>query len=211
MNITLPDNELSRLEALMKFRILDTEQDETYDAITRVAASILETPIALISFVDSDRAWAKSAIGIVASQSPRELSFCTHTILDVSAPTVVTDATQDIRFSTNPYVVGDPKIRFYCGSPLVTANQEAVGSICGIDTVVRNPPTTNQIRAISDLSRVVMAQLELRQFIFDIQSQVEKLREIAIPDKSEIKDIYETLNSQCDVILDRIKARKFKV
>jgi GAF domain-containing protein len=211
MTIKLPDNELNRLEALFKFRILDTEQDETYDAITRVAATILDTPIAIISFIESDRAWAKSSIGWSRSQSSREHSFCATTILDIDSPLVVTDATQDERFSNNPFVVEDPNIRFYCGSPLVTTSNEAVGAICVVDTVARKTPTTNQIRALKDLSRVVIAQLELRQFIFEIQSQVEKLKEVAVVDKSEIKEIYESLNSQCDTILNRIKARNFKV
>lgn len=206
MTLIVPDNEMKRLEALLRFHILDTEEDEVYNHITKLAASIMETPIALISFVDQDRVWLKSKIGISVNETPREYSFCTHTILS-NDPTLIEDASTDIRFCNNPYVVGDPKIRFYYAVPLLTSNQEAVGSICAIDNVSRKKPTSFQVESIKILAKLVMTQLELREFIINIHNDFEKLKS-HIDENDRLINAYQSLNSKCESILDKIKARK---
>lgn len=208
MKIPLPDNELQRLEALFRFRILNTEEDPTYTIITSLAATIMETPIALISLVNSETAHGMATVGMVQGSSPRELSFCTHSILTPDDPMIIKDATQDERFANNPYVVGEPKIRFYLGVPLVTVNKEAIGSICAVDSIPKKDPTKFQIESMKALSKLVMAQLELREFIFDVHDQIKILS--AKEQSTDTIKVYKNLNDKCDIVLDRIRARTKK-
>jgi len=118
-------------------------------------------PIALISLVDKDRQWSKSRVGLPESETSRDVSFCAHAILG-SDVFVVPDASADPRFSVNPRVLEEPKLRFYAGAPLVTSDGYAVGTLCVLDRVPRELSEA-QIEALSALSRQVMAQLELRR------------------------------------------------
>lgn len=208
MKIQYPDNEIQRLEALFRFRILNTEEDPTYTIITGLAATIMETPIAMISLVNSQTAHGMATVGMPQGSSPRELSFCTHSILTPDDPMIIKDATLDERFANNPYVVGDPKIRFYLGVPLVTVNKEAIGSICAVDSVPRKDPTKFQLESMKALSKLVMAQLELREFIFDVHDQITTL---SMQEKdADTVNVYKKLNDKCDRVLDKIRARASK-
>ncbi len=124
--------ELSRLAALLRYEILDTPEDSAFDDFTELAAQLCGTPIALISLVDDRRQWFKSRVGLDVSETPREISFCTHTILgqDVFE---VPDTLQDPRFRDNPLVVGGPQIRFYAGTPLTSPDGHNLGTLCVID------------------------------------------------------------------------------
>src|SRR5512141_313275 len=108
----IPENEAARIEALRRYQILDTLPQPAYDDLTHIAAGICSAPISLVSLVDSDRAWFKSKYGIDASETPRDISFCSHAILQPEI-FVIPDASDDRRFSTNPLVTDEPKIRFY--------------------------------------------------------------------------------------------------
>ena len=112
-----PVDELMRLETLRNLKILDTESEERFDRVTRLARRVFGTPIALVSLVDNDRQWFKSRQGIEVSETSREISFCGHAILDDEVM-VVRDAHDDERFADNPLVTSDPSIRFYAGYPL---------------------------------------------------------------------------------------------
>lgn len=131
-----PKNESERLATLQGLGILDTAQDERFDRFTKISARIFDIPIALISLVDKDRQWFKSAVGLNAKETPRNISFCGHSILgdDVFE---VPNATRDSRFQDNPLVVGDPNIRFYAGAPLAAPNGHKLGTLCIIDKVPR--------------------------------------------------------------------------
>ena len=113
--------------------ILDTPFEPLLDSITRLAAQICETPIALLTLVDKKRQWFKSNYGFEdRRETPREYAFCAHTILK-SDVMEVADATQDPRFENNPLVTGDPAIRFYAGVPLVVGPNLHIGTLCVID------------------------------------------------------------------------------
>jgi GAF domain-containing protein len=154
-----PANETTRISILRGYEILDTEPETAFDDLTHLASQICQTPFALISLVDTDRQWFKSKVGVTATETPRDISFCSWAIHE-SDVFVVPDATQDDRFAQNPFVVLDPKIRFYAGAPLTTDGC-AIGTLCVTDRVPRQL-TDGQLEALRILSRQVQAQIELR-------------------------------------------------
>jgi diguanylate cyclase (GGDEF)-like protein len=148
------------LQALERYDVLDTEPEEAFDRITRLAKSVLGLPMVLVSLVDAHRQWFKSRQGVTATETERGISFCTHTIR--SAQTfIVKDAHVDARFAQSPLVVQDPFIRFYIGVPLRTRDGHNIGALCAMDTEVREL-ASEQIRMLEDLARLVVDELELR-------------------------------------------------
>ncbi len=154
------ERERARLEALHALDIMDTPQEEAFDRITRLAKKLFGVPIALVSFIDAHRQWYKSAEGTATKEVPREGSFCRH-VIETRQCLVVSDATKDPRFASNPYVVGDPGIRFYAGAPLRTNDGHNIGTLCLIDTKPRDFDES-QIELLSDLAEMAMDELELR-------------------------------------------------
>jgi len=155
-------DEGERLLNLRSFGILDTFSETDYDDITKMASVICEAPIALISFVDHDRQWFKSARGLSVSQTAREHSFCSHAIQTIQHPFIVEDSRNDIRFKDNPLVTGDPNIVFYAGIPLVSDDGFGLGTVCIIDTKPR-VLSDDQLNALKILSRQTINLLNLRK------------------------------------------------
>ncbi|NMG36620.1 GAF domain-containing protein [Azoarcus sp. TTM-91] len=152
----LPDDETERLARLHALRILDTPAEQRFDALTTVAAAVANVPIALISLVDENRQWFKSACGTSVTETAREISFCGHAILS-GEPLVVADAACDERFFDNPLVTGTPWVRFYAGFPL-QADGARIGTLCVIDDHPRQL-TPEQIAELTAIARVVEQEL----------------------------------------------------
>jgi GAF domain-containing protein len=169
-------SEKKRLKVLWQYDVLDTVPEEMFDDLTELAARICEAPIALISLVDEDRQWFKSRIGVSVQQTSRDVSFCAHAIRQEGL-FIVPDATRDDRFSRNPLVVSDPKIRFYAGAPLVTPDGHALGTLCVLDSVPRRLRPEQQ-QALSVLARHVMTQLELRRHMRELAAVRAELRKL---------------------------------
>lgn len=171
-----PLQEFARLEALESYDILDSAPEAEFDALTRLAAYICETPISLISLIDAQRQWFKAKLGLEVPETPREISFCQYAILQ---PEVfeVEDATRNDIFRDNPLVTGEPNIRFYAGAPLITAEGFSLGTLCIIDTVPRSL-TDKQKDALQSLARTVVTHLELRRARLTLENEKEKLENL---------------------------------
>ncbi len=194
MRAPLAENEPERLKALREFEILDTLPEPAFDDLTALAAHICEAPIAVISLVDEHRQWFKSKVGLDATQTPRDVAFCAHAILQPDL-FVVQDALTDKRFADNPLVTSDPHIRFYAGSPLVTDEGHALGTLCVIDRVPRTLKP-DQEQALRVLTRHVTLQLELRR-----KSQA--LAKVTAERNQALKDLEKTLAGLEDQVRER--------
>ena len=168
----MPEDEAARLEALHRYRILDTEPERSFDDLTLLASHICGTPMALISLVDADRQWFKSRIGIPISETARAVSFCAHAINHRDL-FIVPDARHDERFRDNQLVTGAPEIRFYAGAPLVTPDGHALGTLCVLDRVARTL-SREQLEALTALCHQTEAQLELRRHVLELEQALEE-------------------------------------
>lgn len=175
--------ELERLDALHNLKILDTPEEAHFDAVCRIARVHFGAPIVLVSLLAEDRQWFKARCGLASSGTAREVAFCNYTILSDDV-FVVEDASQDVRFATNPLVTGEPGIRFYAGAPLALAPELRLGTLCVIDTVPRGfSPEQRQI--LRDLASIIVAHLRLHlaKIEGDEEIRTRRLTEAVIADQ----------------------------
>jgi CheY-like chemotaxis protein len=162
----MPENEDARLAALKKLKILDTDPEERFDRITRIASESFDVPIALVSLVDRDRQWFKSCIGLSVKETPRDMALCAHAILEDQV-LIVPDALFDPRFADNPLVTGEPHVRFYAGCPLKLPDGNRIGTLCLIDSQPRQL-NARKISLLKDLGKLV--EIELLRSIENLRS-----------------------------------------
>ncbi|OYX86566.1 MAG: histidine kinase [Flavobacteriales bacterium 32-34-25] len=167
------EREKERIKSLDSYSIVDTLPEDDYNQLAELAAEICGTPISLISFVDEKRQWFKSHYGTVAVETPRELAFCAHAILNPKEIFIIEDARNDERFYDNPLVVEEPNVVFYAGIPLVENNGLPLGTLCVIDDKP-NKLTKSQINSLRMLSNQVMKLLELRKNKKQLEKALEK-------------------------------------
>ena len=190
-NANISINEKARVEALRSYKILDTDPEKAFDDLTILASHICETPVALISLIDTDRQWFKSRVGVNLTETPREVAFCAKAIQQ-SELFVVPDATKDPRFSSSPFVVSDPKIRFYAGAPFTSSDGYPLGTLCVVDVVPRQL-TPSQENALMALSRQVQAQFELRKNLLDLRAALNERDRAEAERDQTIKDLQHAL------------------
>jgi signal transduction histidine kinase/DNA-binding response OmpR family regulator len=187
-----PPQDERRLKSLRQLSILDTEAEERFDRITRVASRLLRVPIVAVSLVDEDRQWFKSVRGLPVQQTGRDESFCGHAIYSGDDVFVVNDASRDERFVDNPLVTGDPNIRFYAGGPVSTTDGETVGTLCVIDTQPRQLDD-EETQLLRDLADMVQAELQAQE-IGRLQHEIQERRaaeEAAAEQERRIRALYE--------------------
>lgn len=153
----IPQQEETRLKTLRSLNVLDSQPEERFDRLTRMAKRIFGVPIALVSLVDENRQWFKSCVGLHVSETPRDISFCGHAILgnDVF---IIPDATTDERFADNPLVLNEPHIRFYAGCPLRAPNGSKLGTLCLIDRKSRSLGAED-LETLQDLASMAESEL----------------------------------------------------
>ncbi len=191
MAITKPANEEARVIALDKYAILDTDPEQSFDDLTLLASYVCKTPMALISLVDEDRQWFKSRVGIDASETSRDIAFCSTAILQ-SDVFVVPDALADERFRDNPLVVSDPHIRFYAGAPLINEDGYALGTLCVVDRAPRDL-APDQKEALQALSRLVLVHLEFRRNLILLKEALSDRSKEEHERQRELLHVQETL------------------
>lgn len=168
----LPDNEVVRLQVLQEVRLLCSPEEEAFDDIARLARDITGTPIALVSVVDQDRQWFLSRQGLDARETSRAASFCAHAIQS-NELLEVPDALLDARFRDNPWVQGEPRLRFYAGVPLVMLSGEALGALCVLDVVPHRLSEQQRI-GLKTLARSVVSEIELRRRMQRLEKEIER-------------------------------------
>ena len=181
-------DEAARLADLREYQILDTPPEEAFDELTQLASSITGAPIALITLVDSARQWFKSRVGMPDPETPRDISFCGHAILDRET-FIVEDAREDARFAGNPNVTGGLGIRFYAGAPLETPGGHRIGTLCVIDRVPRALSPEHK-RALEILGKQVISLFELRRAGLELREQRAHLASV-----SKLKDEFVSIVS----------------
>jgi len=167
----IPPNESARLAALRRYNLLDARPETALDELARLAAQLCATPIALITFLDENREWFKSRVGLEMTGVARANSFGAHAILQ-GQPLLVEDARRDDRFAASPLVTAAPRVRFYAGIPVASPDGYHLGTLCVMDTR-RRRLTPAQIEGLGTLSRQAATNLELRRHFLELADRIE--------------------------------------
>ena len=166
-----PTFEQERLNALLSFDLLDTPRSKTFDDLVVVASKLMNMPIAAISLVAERRQWFKAICGLQdLTETPRELAFCAHAILDPGHALTIEDATRDPRVADNRLVTGRPFIRSYAGIPLLVGNDLPIGTLCVLDTKPR-PFVESELARLASLARMVSKSLQLHGTVHKLKQR----------------------------------------
>jgi GAF domain-containing protein len=187
----MSSNDAARVAALQKYAILDSEPEQAFDDLTLLASYVCKTSMALISLIDENRQWFKSKVGISATETSRDIAFCS-TAIQQRDVFVVPDALQDERFRTNPLVVSEPNIRFYAGAPLINEDGYALGTLCVIDQTPRSL-APDQEAALKALSRLVLMQMEFRRNLILLKQALSDRTRAEHDRERELKKVQDTL------------------
>ena len=166
-----------RLTALSAYPVLDATPQKEFDAITRLASFVCKTPIALITFIDADRQWVKSSVGIDLKQIPRADAFCNHAIISNNV-LEIEDVLEHEDLRDNPFVLNDPQIRFYAGAPLIDPNGFRLGALCVMDMVSRKL-TAEQLHALQVLAGNVVAHMVLLKQNYELKDTRTREKDIS--------------------------------
>lgn len=139
-----------------------SEQVDIYDTLCDLAAQTLSCKYAVVSLVDENRQWFKSAVNVKESDVPRDFSFCEYPVRD-QRPLVVMDTLRDPRFMHHPFVTGPLSVRFLAGAPLFTVDNECVGAVCVLDTAPRQTLQESQIATMQNLAHLAMVMVQERR------------------------------------------------
>ena len=198
----LPPDEADRLAALVDLGILDTEPEKEFDRLVQLASAICRAPMGTITFIDSQRQWFKSRVGVDVTATPRDLAFCAYTIVEPDRMLEVQDAETDPRFVTNLFGPDLPPVRFYAGYPLQTRHGSAVGTLCVMDVVPRTL-TAGQREALVKLAYTVSTQLTMRREL-RIATQSDRLT--GLPNWFHFESQFDRSKARCGVlVLIRLK------
>ncbi len=178
MKTSSQDQAVERLEALYRYRVLDTEPEVAFDRITALAGKVFAVPIVLINLIDYDRQWSKACYGCNAEETSLADSFCAHAIQSDEVM-VVPDALQDSRFAHNPQVTGGPHIRFYAGAPLKMPDGYNLGALCLMGTEPNTSFGQAQQERLADFAAIVVDELELRRASSDLRASETRFRIVA--------------------------------
>ncbi len=166
-----------RVAALLEYGILDTPEDAAFNDLARIAAALCGSPVAMVNLVARDRQFMKAAYGFARRDVPRELSLCTHAIVDPGQVLAIPDLTADARFERHPIVAGAPHMRFYAGAPIVTEDGHAIGTVCVLDDAPRPDLSDDHAEALRAIARQAMALIELRRDRATIRMAKDRLEE----------------------------------
>lgn len=159
-NYPVPSNEAARLAALAASTLMDSPPEQVFDRVTWLATHVTDCPMALLTLLSGQRQWFKSRVGVEERETPRELAFCSHAIMQ-DGPFVVEDASADPRFAANPLVTGSSHIRFYAGYPVFDAQGMALGSLCVLDNEPRRL-RERELRALRELAAIASDEIGRR-------------------------------------------------
>ena len=192
MNNSSSEYETERVEALYKYKILDTKIEPVFDNVVHLAATICDTQLALINFIDTKRHWFKSCIGCKGEL--KEIPFCNYTILH-SDIFIVLDCLVDERFKKNPLAINEKIIRFYAGVPLINSAGYPIGTLCVLDYICRSL-SIKQVECLKVLAQQVMMILDSRQSAIDTKSNSEKITQQEVSNTAEFLEINQRLESE---------------
>lgn len=178
------DNEKERLETLRRLNLLDTPAERAFDDLTFLASVLCHTPLALVTLIDEHRQWFKSKVGLPeeVKETPLELSFCAYAVIKPDELLLIPDSHLDTRLKDNPAVTAGLKVRSYAGAPLTVSDGIAIGTLCVADQIPRNF-SKQELLALQALARQVVAQIELRQHMAQLQ-EANKRALVAVQTKS---------------------------